>query len=641
MAKNLIIGTAGHIDHGKTTLIGALTGEDTDRLKEEKQRGISIELGFSELMYDDGVQLGIIDVPGHEKFIKNMLAGAGGVDIALLVVDADEGVMAQTKEHLAILDLLDIKRGIVALTKIDKVEEDWLELVVEDTKDRLAGTFLEGEEIIPVSGVENTGIEKLKEKIHEIAIGIEEKDTDDNVYYPIDRVFTLSGHGTVITGTLVSGKISVEDRLTIYPQKKEVRVRSLQVHNKKVNEVTPGNRVGINVAGVDKEEIDRGDVLATSNSLEPTEFIDGRLNLLENSPMILNHGDRIRFHIGAREVIGRVYMIEKEQLLPGENGLVQFRLEENVVGRFKENFVIRRYSPMVTIGGGTIVDNNPPYRKKLDKKAQKELEIKEKGNKEERVALELELHKENTLNKKELSKKTNISIVNIEKLLKKLQDKNKIIEFTNGNVKTYLHNKVFNNLVEEIIELLTNYHQKYSLRIGYPKEELRKTISVDLNKKEFDQLVLNLQNQNQIKTKGSKLALKDFEIKYNSKQKKIKDHILKIFKDNFMPPTADEISEQISDEFGSEDQIYEVFQAIINEGLLKKIGHNLYFYRETVKKAENLLVDYLKENNSIELSEFRDLLESSRKYTLPLLEYFDQKDYLKREGDKRKLDKKD
>lgn len=640
MAKNLIIGTAGHIDHGKTTLIGALTGEDTDRLKEEKQRGISIELGFSELMYDDGVQLGIIDVPGHEKFIKNMLAGAGGVDIALLVVDADEGVMAQTKEHLAILDLLDIKRGIVALTKIDKVEEDWLELVVEDTKDKLAGTFLEGEEIIPVSGVENTGIEKLKEKIHEIAIGIEEKDTDDNVYYPIDRVFTLSGHGTVITGTLVSGKISVEDRLTIYPQKKEVRVRSLQVHNKKVKEVTPGNRVGINVAGVDKDEIDRGDVLATSNSLEPTEFIDGRLNLLENSPMILNHGDRIRFHIGAREVIGRVYMIEKEQLLPGESGLVQFRLEENVVGRFKENFVIRRYSPMVTIGGGTIVDNNPPYRKKLDKKAQKELEIKEKGNKEERVALELELHKETTLNKKEISKKTNISIVNVEKLLKKLQDKDKIIEFTNGNVKTYLHNEVFNNLVEEIIELLTNYHQKYSLRIGYSKEELRKTISVDLNKKEFDQLVLNLQNQNQIKTKGSKLALKDFEIKYNSRQKKIKDHILKIFKDNFMPPTADEISEQISDEFSSEDQIYEVFQAIINEGLLKKIGHNLYFHRETVKKAENLLVDYLKENNSIELSEFRDLLESSRKYTLPLLEYFDQKDYLKREGDKRKLDKK-
>ena len=336
MAKNLIIGTAGHIDHGKTTLIGALTGEDTDRLEEEKERGISIELGFSELDYDDGVQLGIIDVPGHEKFIKNMLAGAGGVDIALLVISADEGVMAQTREHLAILDLLNIKRGIVALTKIDKVEDEWLELVIEDTKDKLEGTFLEGEEIVPVSGVENTGIDELKEKIHKIALDIEEKDLDDNVYYPIDRVFTLSGHGTVITGTLVSGKISVEDKLTIYPQKKEVRVRSLQVHNEQASEVTPGHRVGINVVGVDKEEIDRGDVLATSNSLESTDFIDGRIKLLEDSPMILNHGDRIRFHIGAREVIGRVYMIEKEQLLPGENGLVQFRLEEDIVGRYKE-----------------------------------------------------------------------------------------------------------------------------------------------------------------------------------------------------------------------------------------------------------------------------------------------------------------
>ena len=637
MAKNLIIGTAGHIDHGKTTLIGALTGEDTDRLKEEKERGISIELGFSELDYDDGVQLGIIDVPGHEKFIKNMLAGAGGVDIALLVVDADEGVMAQTREHLAILDLLNIERGIIALTKIDKVEDEWLELVIEDTKDKLEGTFLENEEIIPVSAVENTGIKKLKDKIHKIALNIEEKDLNDNVYYPIDRVFTLSGHGTVITGTLVSGKISVEDELTIYPQKKEVRIRSLQVHNEKVDVVTPGQRVGINIAGVDKEEIDRGDVLATSNSLEPTDFIDGRLNLLKDCPMILNHGDRIRFHIGAREVIGRVYMIEKEQLLPGENGLVQFRLEENIVGRFKENFVVRRYSPMTTIGGGVIIDNNPPYRRKMDKEAVKELEIKENGTKEERIVLELKLQKEKTLNKKIISKKTNISIKNIKKLIGKLKDKNEIVEFTNGNIKSYLHINTYNNLKNEIVELLHNYHNEYSLRNGYPKEELRKTISVNLNKKEFDQLISNLKSEDKIKNNGSKIALKEFEIKYNVKQKEIKNNIIDIFNDNFMPPTLDEIPAKYEDE----DEVSEVLQAVIKEGILKKIGHKLYFHKDSINKAENLLKNYLKENESIELSEFRDLLSSSRKYALPLLEYFDQKDYLVRKGDKRKLKQKE
>ncbi|MFW6030161.1 MAG: selenocysteine-specific translation elongation factor, partial [Halanaerobiales bacterium] len=618
MNKNLIIGTAGHIDHGKTTLIGALTGDDTDRLDEEKERGISIELGFSDLEYDDGMQLGIIDVPGHEKFIKNMLAGAGGVDIALLVISADEGFMTQTREHLAILDLLNIKRGIIALTKIDKVENEWVELVIEDTKEKLKGTFLEGEEIIPVSSIENTGINKLKSKIREIALSIKDKDPDDNVYYPIDRVFTLSGHGTVITGTLVTGKISVEDKLIIYPQKKEVRIRSLQVHNESAKEVNPGQRVGINLAGIDRDEINRGDVLATPDSLETTDFIDGRLNILEDSPMILEHGDRIRFHIGAREVLGRVYMIEKEQLLPDEDGLVQFRLEEEIVGRYKENFVIRRYSPMTTVGGGYIIDNNPPYRKKLDKKAVKELKVKENGSQEERVALELEIEKEKTLNKEEISKRTNISINNIKDILSDLISNNIIREFINGNEKSYLHQKNYEQLEKEVLNILDDYHQKYSLRLGFPKEELRRKVFIKLNKKEFDQFIDELKDKDQIKLKGAMLALKNFEIEYNSKQSEIRDKIIDIYENNFMPPTADQLPLEIEKE---EEDVLEVFQAVINEGLLEKIDHKLYFHKDVIKKAKNMLINHLKEKQQIELSEFRDLLESSRKYALPLLEY--------------------
>ena len=349
MNKNLIIGTAGHIDHGKTTLIGALTGEDTDRLAEEKDRGISIELGFTDLEIDDDLKLGIIDVPGHEKFVKNMLAGAGGVDLALLVIAADEGIMAQTREHLAILDLLNVEHGLVALTKEDKVEDEWLELVIEDTREKLEGTFLEDAPIVPVSGVKGTGLDRLKDEIKEIVGRIPTKDSEDNIYYPIDRVFTISGHGTVVTGTLVSGKIEVEDELKIYPQKKDVRVRSLQVHNEKRDKAYPGQRVGINLAGVDKEELDRGDVMATPESLPVSDFVDGTLKVLKDAPMIVEHGERIRFHIGAREVLGRVYMIDKEEILPGEEALVQYRLEEDIVARYRENYVVRRYSPMTLL----------------------------------------------------------------------------------------------------------------------------------------------------------------------------------------------------------------------------------------------------------------------------------------------------
>ncbi len=634
MEKNLIIGTAGHIDHGKTTLIKALTGDDTDRLDEEKERGISIELGFSDLEYDDGMQLGIIDVPGHEKFIKNMLAGAGGVDIALLVVSADEGVMAQTEEHLAILDLLNIKRGIIALTKIDKVEEDWLELVKEDTKDRLKGTFLEGEDIVEVSSIENIGINKLKKKIKNIALSIEDKDPDDNVYYPIDRVFTLSGHGTVITGTLVSGKISVEDKLTIYPQEKEVRIRSLQVHNESTEVVYPGQRVGINLAAVEKDEINRGDVLASNNSLEKTDFIDGRINILENSPMILEHGDRVRFHIGAREVLGRVYMVEKERIVPGDNALVQFRLEDEIVARYKENFVIRRYSPMTTIGGGEVIDNNPPYRKKLDNNALTELKIKEKGSKEDRVVLELKLEKEKTLAKEEIGKKTNISVKKIKDIIKALIKKDEIVELSNGNENSYIYKNNYNKLNEEIFNLLKEYHEKYSLRLGFSKEELREKISFNLNKKEFDQILKNLKNKNKIKKREAKVALYNFEIKYNSKQNKIKKELINIFENNFMPPTKDQLTTKLKYD---EKEVLEVFNSLVNKGLFVKIAHNIYFHNNQIDQAKELLINYLKENQSIELSDFRDLLESSRKYALPLLEYFDQQNFLIRNGDKRKL----
>ena len=629
--KNFIIGTAGHIDHGKTTLIEALSGTDTDRLSEEKERGISIDLGFTDLKLNDDYTLGIVDVPGHEKFIKNMLAGAGGVDIALLVVAADEGVMPQTREHLDILSLLNVKRGITVVTKTDRVEQEWLELMIEEIREELSNTFLKDEPILPVSALENTGLDDLKETIITTIESMQEKEITGNVYFPIDRVFTIKGHGTIVTGTLVSGKIEKEDNLTIYPSQKEARVRSLEVHNEDAETAYPGQRVGINLSGVDKDEIDRGDVLATSESLINTKFLDGRLTVLKNAPLIVEHGDRIRFHIGAKEVIGRVYLLDKEELLPGESGLVQYRLEEEVVARYNENYVIRRYSPMTTIGGGNILDTHPHRRKRFDEKAIEELKKKEKLDDKERIEFIIKLNKKETINTKFLIKKSSLREDKIDETLNKLYSEEKVKYFDKGTNTTWIHNKNYVKLKKEIINKLEKFHNENRLKIGISKEELRTKISIDLDNIEFNQLLNELENEEKVDIKGSFVKLFNHKIKLNEKEKEIKKEILEEFEKNiFMPPQVDEIIEKNTKK-------EEVFNYLIEEGIIIHIKEDLFFLASAVKKAKKLLIDYLEKNQEITLAEYRDLLDSSRKYTLALLEYFDQNNITKRTGEKRIL----
>ncbi|MCF8000398.1 MAG: selenocysteine-specific translation elongation factor [Halanaerobiales bacterium] len=629
--KNFIIGTAGHIDHGKTTLIEALSGTDTDRLSEEKERGISIDLGFTDLKLNDDYTLGIVDVPGHEKFIKNMLAGAGGVDIALLVVAADEGVMPQTREHLDILSLLNVKRGITVVTKTDRVEQEWLELMIEEIREELSNTFLKDEPILPVSALENTGLDDLKETIITTIESMQEKEITGNVYFPIDRVFTIKGHGTIVTGTLVSGKIEKEDNLTIYPSQKEARVRSLEVHNEDAETAYPGQRVGINLSGVDKDEIDRGDVLATSESLINTKFLDGRLTVLKNAPLIVEHGDRIRFHIGAKEVIGRVYLLDKEELLPGESGLVQYRLEEEVVARYNENYVIRRYSPMTTIGGGNILDTHPHRRKRFDEKAIEELKKKEKLDDKERIEFIIKLNKKETINTKFLIKKSSLREDKINETLNKLYSEEKVKYFDKGTNTTWIHNKNYVKLKKEIINKLEKFHNENRLKIGISKEELRTKVSIDLDNIEFNQLLNELENEEKVDIKGSFVKLFNHKIKLNEKEKEIKKEILEEFEKNiFMPPQVDEIIEKNTKK-------EEVFNYLIEERIIIHIKEDLFFLASAVKKAKKLLIDYLEKNQEITLAEYRDLLDSSRKYTLALLEYFDQNNITKRTGEKRIL----
>lgn len=633
-SKNIIIGTAGHIDHGKTTLIKAMTGQDTDRLQQEKERGISIELGFSNLELSNGQQLGIIDVPGHEHFVKNMLAGAAGVDLALLVVAADEGMMPQSDEHLSILDILGVEHGIVVMTKIDKVEDEWLQLVKEDTREKIKGSFLEEAPIVEVSAPQNEGIEKLLAEIENITEKIEPKNDAANVFYPVDRVFTLKGFGTIVTGTLFSGKIQVEDKVELYPQQRRLRVRSLQVHNDQVDTVYAGQRVGINLAGIEKDEIHRGNVLASPESLIKTKFFEAHLQLLEDKKIVLNHADRIRMHIGSQEVLGRVHFFDREYLLPGEDAYVQFRLEEELVAHFKERFIIRRYSPMETLGGGKILEIDPPPRRKNKEKVVSELKTIEEASDKERIEHFIKKEKNKALSEKDIAQKTDISPAIISDMIEEISSEDKIIKLYNGQEKSWIHQKNLKALKANVLALLKEYHKNNHLQQGMKKSELLTKINLSLNKQEFDKVLEIMLAENLIKEHDNLFSLFEYQIELSSEEIEIRDQLLEKFQNNiFNPPTKEELLEDFKDYNTAQD----LFDYLIAQGELLQLKEDIFFYKTALKKAEEILKDYLKSEQTITLAEFRDLLESSRKYTLAILEKFDREKITERNGDQRRL----
>ena len=384
--KYVILGTAGHIDHGKSALVKALTGVDPDRLKEEKERGITIDLGFADLIYPDGLTVGIVDVPGHERLIKNMLAGAGGIDLVVLVIAADEGIMPQSREHLHICNLLKIKSGLIALTKVDLVDKDWIDLVEDDIRDFVKGTFLEGADIVPVSSKTLLNIDVLKEKIRDVALTVEPKQTKGLFRLPIDRVFTLKGFGTVITGTAISGSISVEDDMEILPSDIKSKVRGLHSHGKPIQTAYAGQRVAINLQGVDKADLRRGDTVVVPGRLVPTRKIDARLGLLPDAP-VLKSKSLIHFHIGTSENTARVILFGRNELKAGETCYCQFRLRDSVVAMAGDRYIIRRFSPVDTIGGGDVLDPLPGRRSY--KEGFEDLSIFESGTLEEKIAVKV------------------------------------------------------------------------------------------------------------------------------------------------------------------------------------------------------------------------------------------------------------
>lgn len=633
--KHIIVGTAGHIDHGKTTLIKALTGRNTDRLKEEQERGISIELGFTYFDLPSGQRAGIIDVPGHEKFIKNMLAGVIGIDIVLLVVAADEGIMPQTLEHLAILNLLGIKKGFIVLTKSDLVDKEWIDLVEEEVKEEVIGTFLENTEIIRVSSTKGQGIQDAINLIDRIAEEIDDKEINDMPRLPVDRVFSISGFGTVVTGTLLSGSFKVGEEIQIFPGNSKGRIRTIQVHDQDADIAYGGQRVAINLAGIKKEDIVRGSMIAPLNSMKETMMLDVKVKLLKSLDRIIENRIRLKLYLGTKEVLCRMVLLDKEELGPGEEAYAQLRLEEEVVAKRGDRFILRFYSPMFTIGGGEVLEPNPSKKKRFNEDTLKELEIKEFGDTKDIIEKIIEDKGEDFPSLKDLSLSTSMLEDNLKEEIQFLSQEGKVIVFQLTKDYYPIHIKTFNKIRDKICAELHLYHKKYPLRAGMSKEEIRSRYLKSAKPKVAENFIDLLIKNKEVEQVLENIKLEGFEIKYNSEQIKIRDDLLKVMNESlYLPPKREDLLERLK---VKKEDLEEVFNALVVSKDIIKLNEEVFLSKNIYLEALEKLKNFILVNGSISIGEYRDLLNTNRKVALGLLEYFDQLKITKRDGEKRKL----
>ncbi len=622
--KHIIIGTAGHVDHGKTTLIQALTGVNTDRLREEQERGMTIDLGFASLTLPNGQQVGIVDVPGHERFLKNMLAGAGGVDVALMVIAADESIMPQTTEHLEILQLLEVGRGVIALTKADLVDEEWLGVVVDDVREGLKGTFLEDAPIIPVASTTGRGVPELLDALQVASEVVEARDSSGPFRIPVDRVFTLTGFGTVITGTLVSGTIRVGDPVEVMPSGLTSRARQIQVHGQKVERAEAGTRVAVNLAGLEVADLSRGDVVAPPGTLKASKLSDVRVTLLANAPRPLKNRTRVRFHAGTAEILGRLTLLDRDELKPGEQAYAQFRAETPAAVVKGDRFVIRSYSPMVTIGGGVVIEPSARRHKRFDKATIESLDTSSKGTPEELLEQVL---KQSTagISAQELLKQGGA-----ESDLEALKQAGKAIELDGGRL---MHASVLSKYASGISDALSDFHARHPLKPGISREELRGTAGKGLDNKAFSSILAHLASGGQIVTSDTSVRLPDFEPSLTPKQQSALDSLSRALLDaGLNVPDADEFLRATG---LPPVESKEILELLIHRGEVVKIAEGMYLHASTVTQAEETVRRFLDENGKLTVSQFRDLTGTSRKYAVPLLEYFDSKRITRRVGDER------
>ncbi|NPA40583.1 MAG: selenocysteine-specific translation elongation factor [Thermodesulfobacteria bacterium] len=636
--KRLIVGTAGHIDHGKTSLVKCLTGIDTDRLKEEKKRGITIDIGFAKLELPSGILVGIVDVPGHEKFIRNMVAGATGIDLVMLVIAADEGVMPQTREHLEICELLGIKDGFVVITKTDLVDEEWLELVTEDVKEFLKGTFLQDCPIVYFSAVTGKGKEEILKVLEEKAKTLETKPEKKPFRLPIDGVFVIKGFGTVVRGTTISGKISVNQEVVIYPKGIETRVRNIQVHGKNVETAYAGMRTALNLQGISKEDVKRGDVVSEKGVLKPSEWIDISLKVLSSVAQPLKNFENLLFYIGTSEVLGKIVLFGKQELKPGEEDVAQIQLQKPVVCWRKDRFILRRASTNTTVGGGEVLNPVSHRRKRTKPWEKKELQFLKSATDEELVVYIVEKKGFFGIPVEELKITTSLFGEEFEKIISTL--KNEVFLLKEGEKQYIFSQKAKAELKEKILEVLRKFHQANPFSPGITKELLKSRISSLIPDVFYNTAIEELIKEGKIEREKELIYLAEFKYIDAEQREKLKKEVEeKFLREGLTPRDFEDVLLDFKEKYKA---VKELSQALLREGTLVKLTDKLVFHRKVLEDVEKRVIEFFKKNKEMSLSDFRGLFDVkiSRKYLIPLVEYLDKQKITLRIGDKRVLRKK-
>lgn len=623
---SLTIGTAGHIDHGKTTLIKAITGIETDSLKDEKKRGITINLGFAHLDYED-MTVGFVDVPGHEKFIKNMVAGVTGIDAVMLVISADEGIMPQSIEHFNILELMGLKKGFVVITKTDLVDEELVEVVEEEVKELVQGTFLENCKIIKASSKTMVGIDEIKDFIRELA-SQEDRDLSlENPRLAIDRVFSLRGVGTVVTGTLANGLLDKEDTVLIYPQQISSTIRNLQVFSRDVDRVLAGQRTAINLRDLDKKDLNRGDDLALPDTLRLTNQIDCKIEIIESTDRVIKNNSRLHLHIGTKEVIAKIKILNNTELVGGSSSYARLKIEEDITVKRGDRFILRFYSPLETVGGGVVLDPNP--KRKLNEIIKEIDFIEEDYNLKSYIEFLLKM--ENSFLKiEEIIKNTIFNYEYIKKVLFELESRDIVYNYIFGRKIFAIHSQVQEKLNNKILDYLKKNEKENNISLGIPKEELRNNIFEGIDKNIYNEFIDKLVTKNLIKNTNNMITTFNYYPEMNLSQKEKKRELLI------------KLSNQGKDilnvkEYRESQESSNIIDYMIAEEELVEINKDEVILKNNLENIKEKLIKYLKENEKITVVDFRDLIESNRKHSIMILEYFDSKNLTKRIEDYRIL----
>ncbi|PID75537.1 MAG: selenocysteine-specific translation elongation factor [Deltaproteobacteria bacterium] len=641
--REIVLGTAGHVDHGKTSFIRALTGFETDRLQEEKKRGITIELGFAYLDLACGHRVGIVDVPGHEKFVKTMVSGVSGIDILAFVVAADEGIMPQTVEHFEICRLMGVRQGLVVVTKIDLVDAEWLEMVSEEIESFCQGSFLEDAPILKVSSTSGEGIEEVRHTINNIVKGHDFQEAHGPFRLAVDRIFAMKGFGAVVTGTSISGRTALGADLQLYPGTRVAKVRGLQVHSSAVAEVEAGHRTAINLQGVGVDEIHRGMVVAPEKTMEPSYMLDCRLLYLGANSKPLKHRARLRVHLGTSEIIGRVSLLDRDVLQPGEEAVVQLLLEEKAVVWPGDNYVVRSYSPVVTVGGGTVYGNVSPRKRKRLSAADREYnrrlyQILKDGSDEDKILFFLQESREQGLTADQLGVRLGIFGNRLKKVLQQPISAKKIV-VVDSVIQRFVSFEITEHIKGLFVEYLASFHKKFPLLPGLSKEELRTGVGRRIDDKLYTYCISDLLRKNQVIQEDSVVRLPEHRVTLQADEEQLQAELNAWYrKSGLSTPTIKETLARFADY--PEKMVRELIAVNVREKRLRKINESLYYAKEVIDPLIDSVQRHIEAHGEIDTPAFKELTGLTRKFSIPILEYLDREKITRRVGDKRILRKK-